>query len=320
MYNKSLDTASIDNMKKALAEVEVNESDRAKHYKSATPPEDMKNNRKGKGAQDMMQPADNAMANPAADETQVVNKDFTDMTKNVKVAKKRSTDKDTGDKKIVPSGTPMKDPAGPVKTAESVEKTKPQWIIDAYAEMNEEITRGSGKKGLDKSLDKLYGPKKSSGKPGMKAFRAGESPFQKRIKKITGKDKLDSPHMQPQKEANVDELSMDKLNQYKNLAKADVKRRQATQKIKGDDSLDRGKIAKRSAFKDLAKAKMSYKKSGAGYNPDTAPSGPRVRKNEAKMDPVGKADADIDNDGDVDSSDKYLHNRRKAIKKAMGKK
>ena len=38
-----------------------------------------------------------------------------------------------------------------------------------------------------------------------------------------------------------------------------------------------------------------------------------------KMDPVGKADADIDNDGDVDDSDEYLHNRRKAIKKAMTK-
>ena len=36
-----------------------------------------------------------------------------------------------------------------------------------------------------------------------------------------------------------------------------------------------------------------------------------------KLDKVGKEDADIDNDGDVDSSDKYLHNRRKAIKKAM---
>jgi hypothetical protein len=43
--------------------------------------------------------------------------------------------------------------------------------------------------------------------------------------------------------------------------------------------------------------------------------------NEAKMklDPVGKADADIDNDGDVDNSDEYLHNRRKAIKKSMQK-
>ena len=36
-----------------------------------------------------------------------------------------------------------------------------------------------------------------------------------------------------------------------------------------------------------------------------------------KLDPVGKADADIDNDGDTDSSDEYLHNRRKAIKKSM---
>ena len=36
-----------------------------------------------------------------------------------------------------------------------------------------------------------------------------------------------------------------------------------------------------------------------------------------KLDPVGKADADIDNDGDVDSSDKYLTKRRKAIGKAM---
>jgi hypothetical protein len=38
-----------------------------------------------------------------------------------------------------------------------------------------------------------------------------------------------------------------------------------------------------------------------------------------KLDPVGKADADIDNDGDVDKSDKYLHTRRKAIKKSMKK-
>jgi len=39
-----------------------------------------------------------------------------------------------------------------------------------------------------------------------------------------------------------------------------------------------------------------------------------------KLDPVGKEDSDVDNDGDVDSSDSYLKNRRKAIGKAMGKK
>ena len=38
------------------------------------------------------------------------------------------------------------------------------------------------------------------------------------------------------------------------------------------------------------------------------------------LDPVGKEDSDIDNDGDSDKSDKYLLNRRKAIGKAISKK
>lgn len=48
---------------------------------------------------------------------------------------------------------------------------------------------------------------------------------------------------------------------------------------------------------------------------------------EAKLDPVDKSelkgtlkdreDGDIDNDGDEDESDRFLHKRRKAIKKAM---
>ena len=40
-------------------------------------------------------------------------------------------------------------------------------------------------------------------------------------------------------------------------------------------------------------------------------------KEEAKLDPVGKEDDDIDNDGDVDASDKYLANRRKTVTKAV---
>ena len=38
---------------------------------------------------------------------------------------------------------------------------------------------------------------------------------------------------------------------------------------------------------------------------------------EAKLDSVGKEDDDIDNDGDVDSSDEYLKKRRKAVSKAV---
>ena len=42
--------------------------------------------------------------------------------------------------------------------------------------------------------------------------------------------------------------------------------------------------------------------------------------NEKKMDPVGKEDGDINNDGKKDGTDKYLMNRRKAIGKAIAKK
>ena len=39
-----------------------------------------------------------------------------------------------------------------------------------------------------------------------------------------------------------------------------------------------------------------------------------------KLDPVGKEDGDIDNDGDKDKNDSYLLNRRKTVAKAAGKK
>ena len=38
---------------------------------------------------------------------------------------------------------------------------------------------------------------------------------------------------------------------------------------------------------------------------------------EAKLDPVGKEDDDINNDGKVDKTDKYLKNRREKINKAI---
>jgi len=41
---------------------------------------------------------------------------------------------------------------------------------------------------------------------------------------------------------------------------------------------------------------------------------------EKKLDPVGKEDGDIDNDGDEDKSDKYLKNRRKVVSKKVKKK
>jgi malonyl CoA-acyl carrier protein transacylase len=39
-----------------------------------------------------------------------------------------------------------------------------------------------------------------------------------------------------------------------------------------------------------------------------------------KLDPVGREDGDVDNDGDKDDTDKYLIKRREAIGKAMNEK
>ena len=52
----------------------------------------------------------------------------------------------------------------------------------------------------------------------------------------------------------------------------------------------------------------------AGFEPD----GEELA--EKKLDPVGKEDSDIDNDGDVDKSDKYLHARRKKVSKIIAMK
>jgi hypothetical protein len=43
-------------------------------------------------------------------------------------------------------------------------------------------------------------------------------------------------------------------------------------------------------------------------------------KKKAKLDPVGKEDSDVNNDGKVDNTDKYLKKRREAVSKNIKKK
>jgi hypothetical protein len=65
--------------------------------------------------------------------------------------------------------------------------------------------------------------------------------------------------------------------------------------------------------KDEDKPKVSRDdKLPSNYNP-------RTGKFTEKLDPVGKEDADINNDGKVDKTDDYLKNRRKAVSKAIKK-
>lgn len=72
------------------------------------------------------------------------------------------------------------------------------------------------------------------------------------------------------------------------------------------------------AYVKMLQERNEKKKAGMHKMPDGSmmkDDDPSMK--ETKLDPVGKADADIDNDGDTDSSDEYLHKRRKAIKKSM---
>jgi len=83
--------------------------------------------------------------------------------------------------------------------------------------------------------------------------------------------------------------------------------------------------------KDKDKETPKDDKLPANYNPRTGmfkevncgcgknPCETYGKVQEKKLDPVGKEDADINNDGKVDKTDDYLKNRRKAVSKAIKK-
>ena len=68
------------------------------------------------------------------------------------------------------------------------------------------------------------------------------------------------------------------------------------------------------------KAKRWWDDDGDGKGWEEGEVSGKFKRKKVKeaLDPVGKEDDDIDNDGDVDKSDSYLKNRRKAIGKAIG--
>ena len=82
---------------------------------------------------------------------------------------------------------------------------------------------------------------------------------------------------------------------------------------KADQMSAAERIKKKTAEKKAALEKKH------GMKMDDHPEFPKKKYVDEKLDPVGQEDGDIDNDGDKDSSDKYLMKRRKAIGKAMGK-
>ena len=86
---------------------------------------------------------------------------------------------------------------------------------------------------------------------------------------------------------------------------------------KKDDTYLEPDMKKRQANNE--KARKDMKKMGSMSNPHIGDSPTGSMSSEA-LDPVGKEDGDVNNDGKKDGTDKYLMNRRKAIGKAIKKK
>lgn len=287
MFTQNITKASVDGMKKALAEVKKD-----KHTKGATPPESQDNNLKGKGAKDMMKPAKDAIKKPAVDEIEMVTKDAPKMTANVNLPKSRKGDNlNQGDIDIVGPGTKFTDPAmvKPGVKKEETEgtglSTKPSWIVDVLNERK--------KKKLDPvDKDELKGDHddREDGDIDNDGDEDESDKFlHKRRKAISKKMKKENS------EDQIDELSATKLAKYHTLAKADIKRQKAKIGIKPNrDASAERKLKTRKGYKDLAKAKVKYKHAtnrelkprGPGadvslaYAKDASmrPSGPNIKK------------------------------------------
>ena len=72
------------------------------------------------------------------------------------------------------------------------------------------------------------------------------------------------------------------------------------------------KLEKEQNFVTLLQSKLRE-----SYDPWIEEAKTKKKKKKSALDPVGQEDGDVDNDGDTDSSDAYLANRRKAVSKAM---
>ena len=109
-------------------------------------------------------------------------------------------------------------------------------------------------------------------------------------------------------------------NQFmlKRVQKEMNRRKKKTNSVVDEEFVDEAK--KKPMIKiQVPEKKLGYKVADIG--PDGKERNVKTYGNyKEALDPVGQEDADIDNDGDTDKSDKYLHNRRKAVGKAIKKK
>ena len=107
-----------------------------------------------------------------------------------------------------------------------------------------------------------------------------------------------------------------KNNDFKNAVYFD-----GTSLVHGDKTVVPGALTNKTMTVDdlVSAVKKHMNEDNTNDVSDDGDEMDKVQPNALKKKFKDRKDKDIDNDGDVDSSDKYLHNRRKAVSKAIDK-
>ena len=215
--------------------------------------------------------------------------------------------------------------AAPTGAKEKVEKQARQLAYDVRYKTKQSMAQKSGGKLDPAQVQKAYMSQlaKSPAPPAVKS-RAKQMLMGEDYKKDIGKLVSDSAasalykvfveHHQKDKDGNTIPHEGEEINEEEKQYKVRVTDKKTSNSYVR--MATRSKISELRANPNVASVEMTE------YGTPTKSEklkGKQTAKVKQGLDPVGKEDSDVNNDGKVNSSDKYLMKRRKAIGKAMAK-
>ena len=175
------------------------------------------------------------------------------------------------------------------------------------------ITKGDGmsfperlKKKAKKKKEKMKMEEEKKPLPKNKMYRKAGNLSRKALSK--GLDSKEGSKAQDRSSKIVSVISSD--DERKRFSKMKTKKSE----LRNEEMVDEKKLV-HGNYGNFVSGQKTSKKTETPMTPQQ-----RYKIPEGKMDPVGKEDGDINNDGKKDKTDKYLMNRRKAVSKAIAKK